>query len=192
MKQAAGEELAPRVLGSWEGFGRFCRGTLDVEAVALLRAWGWATATEQQRCEAYPDAAPDGGIATAREAELTGHWRRRLGGAAPPTNANRNLWPAAARRPVALCPGDGPTLLNCTCDPYAKLRARVVRPALWQFGGNATAGYPTTGAVCPRSRRTRSGRTVRDAVKRLARSIIRMVGQVLSFCSRAGVVSYRL
>jgi hypothetical protein len=39
MKEAAGDELAPRVLGYWEEFGRFCRGGLGLEPVALLRAW---------------------------------------------------------------------------------------------------------------------------------------------------------
>lgn len=67
MKQATGEELAPRVLGYWEGFARFCRDALGLEPVALLRAWGLGEAdpTEVVR-QAYPDAAPDETVAFAR------------------------------------------------------------------------------------------------------------------------------
>jgi hypothetical protein len=80
-RQAAGEALAPRVLGYWEGLAGSAVGFWASSRWRCWRRGGWATDAAEE--EAHPDAEPDEAVAAAGETELARHWRR-FGGPSPP------------------------------------------------------------------------------------------------------------
>lgn len=76
---AVGRIYAVQVLSMWEGFGRFCRETLEMEPLALVRAYGLQRedpAAEVLRV--YPKAAPEEAEATRWAAQWCRGWERRF------------------------------------------------------------------------------------------------------------------
>ena len=80
VREAAGEEHAAEVLTKWEGFGRFCRDTLGLEALTVMRAWGLLdddpVEVVRQVCA---DARADEVQAEERSAALSRRWVERFG-----------------------------------------------------------------------------------------------------------------
>jgi hypothetical protein len=73
---AVGEMNAVDLLSQWEGFGRFCRESLSLEPLTLLRAL--RLGREDPAAEvlaSYPDAKAD----EAKAAEWAGNWARQWG-----------------------------------------------------------------------------------------------------------------
>jgi hypothetical protein len=74
--EATGEALAVELLSQWEGFGRFCRRTLGLEPMTLVRAYGMGDQDPPAEVLAsYPDAKAD----EAKAAEWAGNWAREWG-----------------------------------------------------------------------------------------------------------------
>ena len=68
------------VLTRWEGFGRFCRGTLELEPMTVMRAWGLMHEDPDEEVRAaYPSAEADDGAAAAEADEMARRWSGRFG-----------------------------------------------------------------------------------------------------------------
>jgi hypothetical protein len=79
LKYAIGEVHAVEVLSQWEGYGRFCRRHLGVEALRVISAF--RLGNEDPAAEvlaAYPDAAIDEATAAQWEANWAREWERRF------------------------------------------------------------------------------------------------------------------
>ena len=79
VQESIGIGVGVEALSQWEGFSRFCRRCLGVEALTLLAAYG-------VRCEdpaaevtvVYPDAKADEEKAEERAGHWAGEWERRF------------------------------------------------------------------------------------------------------------------
>lgn len=77
--ESVGRVHAVELLSHWEGFSRFCRDTLGLDALTLVRAYGLQQrdlATEVLR--AYPDARLDEAEATRIAEQCRSSWARRF------------------------------------------------------------------------------------------------------------------
>jgi hypothetical protein len=78
VQESIGLGIGVEALSQWEGFGRFCRRCLGVEALTLLRAYELGIENPAAEVLApYPDAKFYG----ARAAEREGHWAGGVGAA---------------------------------------------------------------------------------------------------------------
>ena len=69
------------VLTTWDGFGRFCRGTLGLEPLTMMRAWGLMEQDPAEWVRAiFPEAAPRVSDAEEYGERMASSWRRRFGG----------------------------------------------------------------------------------------------------------------
>jgi hypothetical protein len=76
---SVGRVHATEVLSMWEGFGRFCRETLEIEPLTLVRAYGLQRdAPAAEALGMYPDATPDEAEATRWAAQWCCGWKRRF------------------------------------------------------------------------------------------------------------------
>ena len=77
---AVGEADAVDLLSQWEGFGRFCRDALGLEAVTVDAAFGLGRDdVASELATAFPDAKPDAAEAARWAAEWARGWARRFG-----------------------------------------------------------------------------------------------------------------
>ena len=80
VREAAGEEHAVEVLTKWEGYGRFCRDTMGMEPLTVMRAWGLMdddpAEVVRQVC---PEARADEVQAEERSAAMSRWWVERFG-----------------------------------------------------------------------------------------------------------------
>jgi hypothetical protein len=86
VQEAIGIGVAVEALSQWEGFGRFCRKHLGVEAMTLLRAYGveWEDPAADVLA-IYPEAKFDEATAAEREGHWAGEWGRRFAAGLPPS-----------------------------------------------------------------------------------------------------------
>jgi hypothetical protein len=76
---AVGRVHATEVLSMWEGFGRFCRETLGIEPLTLVRAYGLQREDPAADVRAvYPDATPDEGESARLTERWTRSWEKRF------------------------------------------------------------------------------------------------------------------
>lgn len=76
---AVGRVHAVDVLSMWEGFGRFCRETLEMEPLVLVRAYGLQREDPAEVVLGmYADAKPDEAEATRSAAQWIRGWKRRF------------------------------------------------------------------------------------------------------------------
>ena len=72
-------------LSQWEGFGRFCRRSLNVEPLTLVRAYGVGRGDPVAEVLAlYPDAKADEAKAEERAMHWAGEWERRFAATGAP------------------------------------------------------------------------------------------------------------
>ena len=77
--EAMREGLAGEILSQWEGFARFCRGSLGLEPMTVVRAYGLANEDPEQEVLAeFPDAKADEARAAEWAGKWTGNWDRRF------------------------------------------------------------------------------------------------------------------
>ena len=82
--ESVGVGVAVEALSQWEGFRRFCRKQLGVEAMTLLRAYeiNWEDPAAEVLA-IYPDAKFDEARAAEREGHWAGEWERRFESGSP-------------------------------------------------------------------------------------------------------------
>ena len=79
MMEAMGEGLAGEILSQWEGFARFCRGSLGLEPMTVAKAYGLGTEDPEQEVLAeFPDAKADEAKTAEWAEKWTGNWDRRF------------------------------------------------------------------------------------------------------------------
>jgi hypothetical protein len=79
IQEVIGIDVGVEALSQWEGFGRFCRRCLGVEALTLLRAYELGKEDPAAEVLAtYPDAKFDEARAAERERHWAGEWERRF------------------------------------------------------------------------------------------------------------------
>ena len=77
--EAMREGLAGEILSQWEGFARFCRNSLGLEPMTVVRAYGLANEDPEQEVLAeFPDAKADEARAAEWAGKWTGNWDRRF------------------------------------------------------------------------------------------------------------------
>ena len=73
MMEAMGQGLAGEILSQWEGFGRFCRQSLGLEPMTVVKAYGLGKEDPEQEVLAeFPDAKPD----EAKTAHWADNWKQ--------------------------------------------------------------------------------------------------------------------
>ena len=79
VQESIGIGVGEAALSQWEGFGRFCRRSLGVEPLTLVRAYGAGRDDPAAEVLAiYPDAKADEGKAEERAGHWAGEWERRF------------------------------------------------------------------------------------------------------------------
>ena len=79
VQESIGIGLGVEALSQWEGFGRFCRRSLGVEPLTVLRAYGLGRDEPAAEVLAvYPDAKADEAKAEERAVHWAGEWGRRF------------------------------------------------------------------------------------------------------------------
>ena len=79
LKYAIGEAHAAEVLSQWEGFGRFCRNSLGLEPLTVMRAYRmWQEDPAAEVLANYPDAKVDEGMAAHWDENWAREWGRRF------------------------------------------------------------------------------------------------------------------
>jgi hypothetical protein len=80
VQETIGMGVGVEALSQWEGFSRFCRNHLGVEAMTLLRAYGveWEDPAAEV-LTVYPEAKADEARAAERERHWAREWERAFG-----------------------------------------------------------------------------------------------------------------
>jgi hypothetical protein len=79
MMEAMGEGLAGEILSQWEGFARFCRGSLGLEPMTVVKAYGLGKEDpEREVLREFPDARADEAKAAEWAEKWLGNWDRRF------------------------------------------------------------------------------------------------------------------
>ena len=81
MLELTGQAFAEDVLTTWDGFGLFCRGTLNLEPMTLMRAWRLMDQNPAEQVLAiFEDVAPREKDAREYGERMARTWRGRFGG----------------------------------------------------------------------------------------------------------------